>query len=320
VRGFGETHRQELASTPSVADQRKADQEALDSSSTGAQRPSPTTTGTGTASTGINPAQLNNTPAPVPISAYASSGTAAPPTAGSPTIPPTASLNAANNKAGSGAAVGAAAVGAGVAALSTSPPSGGGPRPVVAADIPPSSDNVAATAHPTLAETGVPITSPTGPGPKSGSLKSGAATGTLPTWSDPPAAAGRGGAKYETAEEEKRRLDREDRERYLRFGTGGLNKPGSTSAGTSINTSVPAPTVATGASASTPTTSGAAGSGSQPRPETAEEEKRRLEREERERVLRGESTSGGSKGQPPRGDNPDDGPDADGEQLPSYKP
>lgn len=318
VRGFGETHRQELERTPSVVERQKADQEALDmhnSSSTGVLRPGPTTTGTGAASAGVNPAQLNNTPAPVPIPANASA--AAPPTAGSQTIPPTAPLNVGNNRPGPGSGVGAAAAGAGVAVLNASP-SPGAPRPVVTADIPPSGNNATTSPHPTLAETGVPITSAAGPGPSSGSLRSGAATtATSPTWGSPVVG---GGAKYETAEEEKRRLEREDRERFLRFGTG-LNKPGGTGGGTSPNTSASPPSAAASANTGTPT-SGTPGLSSQRRPETAEEEKRRLEREERERVLRGESTSGGrggSGGQPPRRNNPDD-PNAEGEQLPSYKP
>ena len=304
-RGFGETHRQELEHTPSVVERQKADQEALDAhhrTSTGAQHPSPTS-GIGAANTGVNPAQLNTNPATLPLPASANIGAPhSPPTAGSPTI----QSNAGNKKPGLGPAV---AVGAGVAALSTSP-SGGEVRPPAATDTTPASSNVTASIHPTVAETGVPITSASGPGPASGSLKSGTPTGPSPTWGDPAPTTAEG-AKYETANEEKKRLEREDRERFLRFGTG-LNKPGGSAAGTSTNTNVPAPAAA-GVNTSTPVASG------EPRPETAEEEKRRLEREERERVLRGESTSGGrGQGQPPRRDNLDD-PNGD-EQLPSYRP
>ena len=310
--GFGETHRQELERTPSVVDRQKEDQEALDAHHRTSTGPSPTGS-TGAVSTGINPAQLNNSPAPVPVPASTNVG---PPhgffTAGSPTIPSTDASK-----------LSASAVGAGVtlSALGTSPPSGGTARPGVAADATPAGGNVPAIPHPTIAETGAPISSAGGPGPASGSLKSGAPTKPSPTWGDPPAATGGAGAKYETAEEEKKRLEREDRERFLRFGTG-LNKPGgAAAAGPSTKPNVPASTtVAAGANAGVPTTSsGTPSPSSQPRQESAEEEKRRLEREERERVLRGGGGGGSGQGQPPRGDNPDD-PNAEGEQLPSYRP
>lgn len=124
---------------------------------------------------------------------------------------------------------------------------------------------------PTVAETGVPKSAgPDGPGPASGSLLEvkaahdahgdtpGHTTGTTST-------------PYLSAEEEKKRLEREERERILKQGP------------------------------STPT----------PKFESAEEEKKRLEREERERLLASDS-----------GTNPDSGsgkPDESGDVPPPYK-
>jgi hypothetical protein len=105
---------------------------------------------------------------------------------------------------------------------------------------------------PTVAETGMPIAAgASGPGPKTGSLSrvsgamnTGSASGSVP--------------KYESAEEEKRRLEREERDRIL---TGAQPPPSAYHAPPSA--------------AST-----------QPAYESADEEKKRLERQERERVLR----------------------------------
>ena len=100
---------------------------------------------------------------------------------------------------------------------------------------------------PTVAETGVPkVAGPDGPGPASGSLLNKRASPpptTSPVAALPP-------PRFPTAEDEKKRLEREERERLLH-----------------------------GEATSGPTS----GSGF----ESAEEEKKRLEREERERVLRG---------------------------------
>lgn len=102
---------------------------------------------------------------------------------------------------------------------------------------------------PTVAETGVPkVAGPDGPGPSSGSLLDNKPSPPkLPNPFDdhPP--------KFESAEEEKHRLEREERERLLHGEGGSLS---STS-----------------------------------HYESAEEEKKRLEREEREKVLRGEAAS-----------------------------
>ncbi|KAI0721285.1 Eisosome component PIL1-domain-containing protein [Cerioporus squamosus] len=146
------------------------------------------------------------------------------------------------------------------------------------------------TITPTVAETGVPKSAgPDGPGPASGSLKDikhtspiltaapapipVAATKPLPE--SLPGYAGGTVTHSESAEEEKKRLEREERERLLREG-------GSTSS-------------------------------AQPQHESAEEEKKRLEREERERLL----AAGGSN-------NPNANPDGrqhpDGDsELPPYQ-
>ena len=102
---------------------------------------------------------------------------------------------------------------------------------------------------PTVAETGVPkVAGPDGPGPASGSLLDKKA-------SSPPPMSALSLPRFESAEEEKRRLEREEREKLLHGDT-------------------------TGAGAPAPY-------------ESAEEEKKRLEREEREKILRqGGSTAG----------------------------
>jgi len=123
---------------------------------------------------------------------------------------------------------------------------------------------------PTVAETGVPKSAgPDGPGPASGSLlqvkadhdSHGGAPGTTNLGSTP--------KPYESAEDEKKRLEREERERILKQG------------------------------ASTPT----------PKFETAEDEKKRLEREQRERLFAGGSNTDPAPGRPDEND----------EELPPYK-
>ncbi|THH06808.1 hypothetical protein EW145_g3830 [Phellinidium pouzarii] len=129
--------------------------------------------------------------------------------------------------------------------------------------------------EPTVAETGVPVlASADGPGPSSGSLKdlksdSFKSPKPLPYGANTAAdlvpgynrGVGQSSTKLESAEEEKARLQREERERVLR----GFN---------------PAQNY-----------------------ETAEEEKKRLEREERERLLNEQfSKQGGSSGKEDEGD------------------
>ena len=120
-------------------------------------------------------------------------------------------------------------------------------------------------ATPTVAETGVPKSAgPDGPGPASGSLletKEGA----------PGNASGSASKPYESAEDEKKRLEREERERILKQG---------------------------------PSTSA-------PKFESAEEEKKRLEREQREKLL----ADGSSTNPAPGAGKPDENDD----ELPPYK-
>ncbi|TFK80281.1 hypothetical protein K466DRAFT_559232 [Polyporus arcularius HHB13444] len=203
-------------------------------SSTPASKASPPPEGT--ASPPLNPAVLNQAPAPIPIPTNATS-----------------------------------------------------PAPV-AAPNPAEPEIKVPTITPTVAETGVPQSAgPDGPGPASGSLKDikhsspiftaapvpvpVAATKPLPE--SLPGYAGGTVTHPESAEEEKKRLEREERERLLREG-------GSTSA-------------------------------EQHKFESAEEEKKRLEREDRERLL----AAGGSTNPNP---NPDGKPPQDGDsELPPYQ-
>ena len=123
---------------------------------------------------------------------------------------------------------------------------------------------------PTVAETGVPKSAgPDGPGPASGSLLEVKAEHDS-HGSTPGHTTGTTSKPYESAEDEKKRLEREERERVLKQGP-----------------STPAPKF-----------------------ETAEEEKKRLEREEREKLLAGDGTNPGSGSGGP-GDNED--------ELPPYK-
>jgi molecular chaperone GrpE (heat shock protein) len=121
---------------------------------------------------------------------------------------------------------------------------------------------------PTIAETGVPVSAgDRGPGPATGSLSR-----------DGDGAAPHVGKYGESAEEEKIRLEREERERVLHLGA---------------THSDPTPAPPPAAASSTPT----ATTGASAAHETAEEEKRRLEREERERILRGDNEPGPSHGE-----------------------
>lgn len=135
------------------------------------------------------------------------------------------------------------------------------------------STNAVPAVTPTVAETGVPVAADDkGPGPASGSLKdikaaspyAGPRSGGLPGNRSNEAFGQRHGTiKYETAEQEKQRLQREERERLL---TGPTQRPSASAPSTSV-----------------PTTH-----------ESAEDEKKRLEREERERVLNSSNSQGGS--------------------------
>ncbi|KAI0375355.1 hypothetical protein BV20DRAFT_1009716 [Pilatotrama ljubarskyi] len=164
----------------------------------------------------------------------------------------------------------------------------GSPSAVVAPD--PSEPSLKVpTVTPTVAETGMPKSAgPDGPGPASGSLHdlkqpapappSAVAPGSAPIPEAIPGYGAGGTTQPESAADEKRRLEREERERLLR--EGGSAQPSSAE---------------------------------QPRYETAEEEKKRLEREERERLL----AAGGSSNLHPNLDAKQ--PPSDDGELPPYQ-
>ncbi|EMD42209.1 hypothetical protein CERSUDRAFT_42326 [Gelatoporia subvermispora B] len=175
------------------------------------------------------------------------------------------------------------------------------PSPTAAAPDPTDPSVKVPSITPTVAETGVPVSAGAdGPGPANGSLKdlkpgSPQASRSLIAGQDTKGpygapselpgygagASGSGATDFESAEDEKRRLEREERERILREGGSGAS-------------GVDAPS---------------------PHYESAEDEKKRLEREERERLLRA-GTGPSEGGHPPPSENPR--PDDDGE-LPPYQ-
>jgi hypothetical protein len=106
-------------------------------------------------------------------------------------------------------------------------------------------------------------------GPKSGGLPGN--TSQAPPFGQPVVAAAAAPAKFPTAEEEKQRLQREERERIL---------------------------------SQQPQAAGTSGAGA-PAYETAEDEKKRLERQEREKVLSTGGAGGGAGDQKPK--KPDGG-------------
>ncbi|KAG9017061.1 hypothetical protein FRB90_001956 [Tulasnella sp. 427] len=243
-RSFGESHASELSRVSSFRESSKPEQnvgpiqpESHSTTGPAAAQPQPTTlSAVPSPSSGpVNPAQLNNSPAIIPASSTSGPSGATPAKLETPSVTsPVANTDAHT--------------------ASVTPPG------------------------PTVAETGIPVTS-TGAGPASGSLTKealhGPSSSTVPSYDQPPSSSapgwGVGGFRsdvstHESAEDEKKRLEREERERLL--------------AGYTVN-SAPPPA-------------------DQPAPyESAEEEKKRLEREEREKLLRGE---GGPPNQP--GDKP----------------
>ena len=254
-RSFGETHAKELSSIESDAN-------------TGVTRPiSPQ------APTGDTPPQQSTPPvaAPLPVPVHAAPA----PTAGS--SPHSSPINPAelNNAPANIPAQSHSTATTGVTpeALRVSPDN------VPDAQAPPPS------VEPTVAETGVPVVAGAGgPGPSSGSLhdlraeKSGGSPATASGAAIPAkSTTGATTPKQQSAEEEKARLQREERERLLQ-----------------------------GVTAS-PESAGASGSQSQPGGEqkhaTAEEEKKRLEREERERLLQSETGGNAGKDGNQGGDN-----------------
>lgn len=162
------------------------------------------------------------------------------------------------------------------------PPASPATSPTVHSNVlhvnPQDAQNVSAplpSVEPTIAETGVPVSAGAdGPGPSSGSIHDLKLKQTPPAAAPPISAYGAGTgqapAKFESAEDEKKRLQREERERLL-----SANAP-PTSVPSASSTTAPAQKF-----------------------ETAEEEKKRLEREERERLLKegGHGTGDGSSGQ-----------------------
>jgi len=251
TRSFGETHASELSSISSDITLPSQSGIPLTPPSSGHQTLMQSHTDTESkapsaypsSSPHINPSQLNQSPALIPTT----------------TIPPTSD-----------------------APSTTSPVPIGGAHESSATKIP--------AIHPTVAETGVPVSG--GPGPASGSLhdihaaspSAGPRSGGLPGNTSAQPSFGQGtqniaapAAKFESAEEEKKRLEKEDREKLL--ATGGSTHP---APGTASNATQPA----TG----------------KPNYESADDEKKRLEREERERVLRGDGTQ----------------PKKDGDDLPPY--
>lgn len=244
-RSFGESHASELSRVSSFRDNAKADHTAAPTSSETYPTANPLATpsqpmvtpSTSSPSSGaVNPAQLNNTPTPIPASA---------------------------------SSVSSAAPGKVETSAVASPDS--------------NSEIHSAPPGPTVAETGIPVTS-TGTGPASGSLTKEALHGPpsseAPPYDQPSSSVpgwGVGGFRsdvhaHESAEDEKKRLEREERERIL---------AGNTAAQAAPSVGQPAPY------------------------ESAEEEKKRLEREQRERLLRGD---GGSTSQPGNKPPPPSGP------------
>ncbi|KAF8807464.1 hypothetical protein BYT27DRAFT_7100068 [Phlegmacium glaucopus] len=140
------------------------------------------------------------------------------------------------------------------------------PTPVPAVETvpdPANPDQTLPAIMPTIAETGIPVTSdPSSLGPSSGSLLDIRGQGSAP-----PATPAVGDQKYESAEEEKKRLAAAYSQEAL------------------------APAVQ-GPSQATVTAS-------TPQSESAEEEKKRLEREERERILHQASSKGNDEDLPP---------------------
>lgn len=237
--GFGVTHKAELSRTPSVADKIERD----DAAPAPEQHTNP--------SEGVNPSNLNNTPAPIPLAHSQTSDT----TKTSFTAVPAPGSGVLSSSGGSTVFSHQAAPSP---HLYASPENlSGSGLPYVGATASDSSPS-ASFSHPTVAETGVPLTGDgAGPGPLSGSLRRNTSDDPPPgnDWAKPP------NRSFKTAEDEKSRLEREERERLLRFGP--QNAGQSTG-----NPSLPP-------------------FGGDQRHESAAEEKKRLEREERERVLRG---------------------------------
>ena len=237
---FGVTHKAELSRTPSVAE----NVDRHDAAPAAEQHTNLVE--------GVNPSALNNTPASIPLLAH--SQTSDTTKTSSAAVP--APVSGALSSSGGSTVLSHQATPSPHLYASPENLSGSG-LPYVGATASDSSPS-ASSSHPTVAETGVPLTGDgAGPGPLSGSLRRNTSDDAPlgNDWAKPP------NRPFKTAEDEKSRLEREERERFLRFGP--------QNAGQSTG-NAPLPPF-----------------GGDQRHESAEEEKKRLEREERERVLRG---------------------------------
>ena len=278
TRSFGETHASELLRIVTA-----------DTSRPAASTPPPQTTPDASAGHTHHPVVVSKS-RPTPIAAAAkpssSSGLASSPPVGSQSPPLDPSkLNQ-------------------TPAMIPIPNEDKGKAPALAPPVAPETSGTVPPILPTVAETGVPKSAgPEGPGPATGSLlnirsndKSPKVPESSPTPPSTLAASpavqdqppknppGYGGApqKYESAEDEKKRLQREERDHVLTGDTQGAGAP-------------PPPH-----------------EDSTPKYESAEAEKKRLEAQEREKLLQG----GGASGPGPHDDNNPPPPDSD---LPPYE-
>lgn len=270
TRSFGETHASELSTITTVTDNGHDNQsQHTVTHDTAAHDAAP-----------INPAALNNAPAPIPHTTSAGSGTGGSTTVphfNAPAVPPSGRY-APPSTGPPSSSVPAAGHPSGYAPPSASPP-------VSTTSLPKA---------PTVAETGVPVSAgAAGPGPASGNLNADAGHPTVGygvgtnEQAPPYGGAAAIAVAHESAEDEKRRLAAmEQAQNAVPIGGGGL---GAHQGGLHASTSTRRPPAAH---------------------ESAEDEKKRLEREERERVLHGNSTN------PTREPTQDDGTDPSGGAAP----
>ncbi|KAH9847364.1 Eisosome component PIL1-domain-containing protein [Lenzites betulinus] len=264
TRSFGETHAKELASI-GTAEPHTMSNIPVTPPTTTHDTPPQAPSHTANITSPLAPTPTTNTPAVAPKASTPPQGAASPP------LNP-ATLNQ---------------------APAPIPYKAGSPPSAVVAPNPSEPSIKVPTVTPTVAETGLPKSAgPDGPGPASGSLldlKQPSPIAPIPVATQgsalaitvPPGYAAGVTSAPESAEDEKKRLAREERERFLREG-GQSGDPLSSVA-------------------------------EHPKFESAEEEKKRLEREDRERLL----AAGGSSNPNPDPDAKEPPPD-DGE-LPPYQ-
>lgn len=241
TRSFGETHASELSTITTVSDN---GHEAQNRVSHDHAEP-------------INPAALNNAPAPIP----STSNNAGAPRYNAPTAAPPSGH---------------------YAPPAVVPPTAGHPSGYAPPSSPPAS-STSLPKGPTVAETGVPLSAgAAGPGPTTGNLRTdstvGSAVGTQEQ-APPYGGAAAIATAHESAEEEKRRLAAMEQAQNA-VPIGGLGVYGR-QGGLQASTSTRRPATH--------------------EHETAEDEKKRLEREERERVLRGSREPTQDDGNDPSG-------------------